>query len=347
MIETPQQFFLRVACALAETVAEALELYRLFSSLEYLPSSPTLFNAGTRHEQLSSCFLLDSPDDHLEAIYQRYTDVALLSKFSGGIGLAYHRVRSRGSLIREHQRPLERHRAVAQDARRVGRGRQPGRQAQGRVLRLPRALARRHRGVPRAARQHRRRGAPHAQPEPRELDPGPVHAARRGGRRRGACSIPKVVPAAARPLRRGVRAAPTTRPRRPGSPRKTVQGARPLRADDADAGADRQRLDDVQGRVATARATRPRCPGARRAPVEPVHRDPRGDVGRTRPRSATWARSTSAATSTDGRASTSSKLARTVRTRGAPARPRDRPQLLPDRADAARRTSAGGRSGSA
>ncbi len=99
VIETPQQFFLRIACALSESVAEALELYALFSSLEYLPSSPTLFNSGTRHEQLSSCFLLDSPADDLAAIYQRYTDVAMLSKFSGGIGLAYHRVRSRGSLI--------------------------------------------------------------------------------------------------------------------------------------------------------------------------------------------------------------------------------------------------------
>jgi len=99
VIETPQQFFMRIACALSETVPDALELYRLFSSLEYLPSSPTLFNAGTRHEQLSSCFLLDSPEDHLEHIYQRYTDVAMLSKFSGGIGLAFHRVRSRGSLI--------------------------------------------------------------------------------------------------------------------------------------------------------------------------------------------------------------------------------------------------------
>jgi len=99
VIETPQHFFLRIACALSGNIPEALELYRLFSSLEYLPSSPTLFNSGTRHEQLSSCFLLDSPDDHLETIYQRYTDVALLSKFSGGIGLAYHRVRSRGSLI--------------------------------------------------------------------------------------------------------------------------------------------------------------------------------------------------------------------------------------------------------
>jgi ribonucleoside-diphosphate reductase alpha chain len=99
VIETPQQFFLRIACALTETMAETLELYRLLSTLEYLPSSPTLFNAGTSHEQLSSCFLLDSPADHLESIYQKYTDVALLSKFSGGIGLAYHRVRSRGSLI--------------------------------------------------------------------------------------------------------------------------------------------------------------------------------------------------------------------------------------------------------
>jgi ribonucleoside-diphosphate reductase alpha chain len=98
-LETPQQFFMRIACALAQSVPEALELYARFSTLEYLPSSPTMFNAGTLHEQLSSCFLLDSPDDDLESIYKRYTDIAMLSKFSGGIGLAYHRVRSRGSLI--------------------------------------------------------------------------------------------------------------------------------------------------------------------------------------------------------------------------------------------------------
>ncbi len=99
VVETPQQFFLRVACALSESVPEAIELYRLFSSLDYLPSSPSLFNSGTKHEQLSSCFLLDSPADHLEDIYAKYMDVAKLSKFSGGIGIAYHRVRSRGSLI--------------------------------------------------------------------------------------------------------------------------------------------------------------------------------------------------------------------------------------------------------
>src|SRR5690606_25790501 len=63
VIEAPQQFFLRIACALADTVDEARGLYDLLSSLSYLPSSPTLFNAGTRYEQLASCFLLDSPQD--------------------------------------------------------------------------------------------------------------------------------------------------------------------------------------------------------------------------------------------------------------------------------------------
>lgn len=100
VIETPQFFWMRVACGLAETPSEAIELYQLFSSLEYVPSTPTLFNSGTRHEQLSSCFLLDSPQDSLESIYKKYSDVAMLSKFSGGIGIAYHRVRSQGSLIR-------------------------------------------------------------------------------------------------------------------------------------------------------------------------------------------------------------------------------------------------------
>ena len=100
VLETPQYFFMRVACAVSDNIHDALELYKLFSSLEYLTSSPTLFNAGTRHQQLSSCFLLDSPHDDLTKIYNRYADIAMLSKFSGGIGLAYSRVRSRGSHIK-------------------------------------------------------------------------------------------------------------------------------------------------------------------------------------------------------------------------------------------------------
>lgn len=100
VMETPQHFFMRVAAGLANTPEEAIEFYRLISSLEYLPSSPTLFNSGTCHSQMSSCYLLDSPEDELEGIYKRYTDIARLSKFAGGIGVAWHRVRSRGSLIR-------------------------------------------------------------------------------------------------------------------------------------------------------------------------------------------------------------------------------------------------------
>ena len=99
VIETPQYFFLRVACGLSENPAEAIYFYDLMSSLAYLPSSPTLFNSGTKHPQMSSCYLLDSPEDSLEGIYKRYTDIAKLSKFAGGIGVAWHRVRSKNSLI--------------------------------------------------------------------------------------------------------------------------------------------------------------------------------------------------------------------------------------------------------
>lgn len=100
VVETIQYFFLRVAASLGKDLTEVQELYDTFSSLDYLPSSPTLFNSGTTHEQLSSCYLLDSPRDDLSEIYNKYQDIALLSKFAGGIGLAYHRVRSQGSLIK-------------------------------------------------------------------------------------------------------------------------------------------------------------------------------------------------------------------------------------------------------
>ncbi|MGV9990731.1 ribonucleoside-diphosphate reductase subunit alpha [Streptomyces sp. NPDC003374] len=105
VIETPQHFLLRVAAGLAEddtarSAGEVASLYRLMSRLDYLPSSPTLFNSGTRHPQMSSCYLLDSPKDELDSIYERYQQVARLSKHAGGIGIPYSRVRARGSLIR-------------------------------------------------------------------------------------------------------------------------------------------------------------------------------------------------------------------------------------------------------
>ncbi|MGW3117316.1 ribonucleoside-diphosphate reductase subunit alpha [Streptomyces sp. NPDC001107] len=105
VIETPQHFMLRVASGLAEddtsrALDEVAALYGLMSRLDYLPSSPTLFNSGTRHPQMSSCYLLDSPLDELDSIYDRYHQVARLSKHAGGIGLSYSRIRGRGSLIR-------------------------------------------------------------------------------------------------------------------------------------------------------------------------------------------------------------------------------------------------------
>ncbi|MFE0704276.1 ribonucleoside-diphosphate reductase subunit alpha [Streptomyces sp. NPDC058872] len=114
VIETPQHFMLRVACGLAEdgtalaergedpvrALDEVTALYGLMSRLDYLPSSPTLFNSGTRHPQMSSCYLLDSPQDELDSLYDRYHQVARLSKHAGGIGLSYSRIRARGSLIR-------------------------------------------------------------------------------------------------------------------------------------------------------------------------------------------------------------------------------------------------------
>ncbi len=100
VIETPQYFFMRVACGLSTQVEEAIEFYRLISSHDYMPSTPTLFNSATLRPQMSSCYLLDSPEDDLRAIYDKYTDIALLSKFAGGIGVAFHRVRARGSLIK-------------------------------------------------------------------------------------------------------------------------------------------------------------------------------------------------------------------------------------------------------
>ncbi|GAA1038181.1 ribonucleoside-diphosphate reductase subunit alpha [Virgisporangium ochraceum] len=100
VLETPRYWLLRVACGLSHTPQEAIGFYRLMSRLRYLPSSPTLFNSGTRHTQMSSCFLVDSPRDELDSIYDRYAQVAKLSKFAGGIGISWSRVRSRGALIR-------------------------------------------------------------------------------------------------------------------------------------------------------------------------------------------------------------------------------------------------------
>jgi ribonucleoside-diphosphate reductase alpha chain len=100
VIETPQYFMMRVAAALAMTVADALETYRLISNMNYIPSTPTLFNAGTTHEQMSSCYLMAPPEDSIEGIYEIYGEIAFNSKFAGGIGSPWGTIRSADSLIK-------------------------------------------------------------------------------------------------------------------------------------------------------------------------------------------------------------------------------------------------------
>lgn len=102
-IELPQAFFMRVAMGLAieedDRTARTIEFYHLISSMDYLCSTPTLFNSGTRRSQLSSCFLSTVPDD-LKAIYKAIQDNAMLSKFAGGLGNDWTPVRAMGSLIK-------------------------------------------------------------------------------------------------------------------------------------------------------------------------------------------------------------------------------------------------------
>ena len=102
-IELPQAFFMRVAMGLAlneiDREARAIEFYEVLSKFDYMSSTPTLFNAGTRHSQLSSCYLTTIPDD-LDGIYQGIKENALLQKYAGGLGNDWTRVRALGAYIK-------------------------------------------------------------------------------------------------------------------------------------------------------------------------------------------------------------------------------------------------------
>ncbi len=101
--ELPQAFFMRVAMGLAlreiDREAKAIEFYDLLSSFAFMASTPTLFNAGTRRPQLSSCFLTTVADD-LDGIFKSIKDNALLAKYSGGLGNDWTRVRGLGAHIK-------------------------------------------------------------------------------------------------------------------------------------------------------------------------------------------------------------------------------------------------------
>ncbi|MDH6167746.1 ribonucleoside-diphosphate reductase alpha chain [Variovorax boronicumulans] len=102
-IELPQAFFMRVAMGLSlgeiDREARAIEFYEVLSSFDFMSSTPTLFNAGTLRSQLSSCYLTTVPDD-LDGIYESIKENALLSKFAGGLGNDWTRVRALGSHIK-------------------------------------------------------------------------------------------------------------------------------------------------------------------------------------------------------------------------------------------------------
>ncbi|MCX4165592.1 MULTISPECIES: ribonucleoside-diphosphate reductase subunit alpha [Paraburkholderia] len=102
-IEMPQAFFMRVAMGLAlnevDREARAIEFYNVLSSFDFMSSTPTLFNSGTRRSQLSSCYLT-TVDDDLDGIYEALKENALLSKFAGGLGNDWTRVRALGSHIK-------------------------------------------------------------------------------------------------------------------------------------------------------------------------------------------------------------------------------------------------------
>jgi ribonucleoside-diphosphate reductase alpha chain len=102
-IELPQSFFMRVAMGLSlkeiDREARAIEFYNVLSSFDFMSSTPTLFNAGTRRSQLSSCYLTTVADD-LDGIYEALKENALLSKFAGGLGNDWTNVRALGSYIK-------------------------------------------------------------------------------------------------------------------------------------------------------------------------------------------------------------------------------------------------------
>ena len=182
--------------------------------------------------------------------------------------------RARARLAHQgHQRRIAGRGAVPEGGQRHRRGRQPGRQAQGRGLHLPGDLAPGHRGIPRAAQEHRRRPPPHPRHEHGQLDPRPVHAPRDGkGRVDPVLALQRARPArqVRRRLREGLR-----RLRREGQARRDQAqqdgaGHRHVAQDALDAVRDRPSLDHLQGCLQRALAAAARRRGAL---VQPVHRD--------------------------------------------------------------------------
>jgi ribonucleotide reductase alpha subunit len=101
IVERPQHMWLRVAVGIhGHDIQRIRETYNLMSQKFFTHATPTLFNAGTPHPQLSSCYLLAMENDSIGGIYNTLKDCALISKWAGGIGLHIHNIRASGSHIR-------------------------------------------------------------------------------------------------------------------------------------------------------------------------------------------------------------------------------------------------------
>jgi ribonucleoside-diphosphate reductase alpha chain len=99
--ETPQHMYMRVAIGIwGDNLKEVQKTYELLSTGYFTHATPTLFNAGTKKPQLSSCFLLDVDSDSIHGIYKTLSDCAAISQSAGGIGLNIHKIRSKGSYIK-------------------------------------------------------------------------------------------------------------------------------------------------------------------------------------------------------------------------------------------------------
>jgi len=101
VIERPQHMWMRVAIGIhGNDIKDVLQTYDLLSKKYFTHATPTLFNSGTRRPQLSSCFLCSVNDDSVSGIYDSLKEMALISKYAGGIGIHIHQVRGKGSYIR-------------------------------------------------------------------------------------------------------------------------------------------------------------------------------------------------------------------------------------------------------
>jgi ribonucleoside-diphosphate reductase alpha chain len=104
IIERPQYMFMRVAIGIhGHNIKDIQETYEFMSNKYFIHATPTLFNAGTKHPQLSSCYLVELEDDSIDGIFNTLKDCSLISKWAGGIGLHIHKLRATGADIRNNK----------------------------------------------------------------------------------------------------------------------------------------------------------------------------------------------------------------------------------------------------